>query len=125
VLSSQEQQIWDDVQRFWAEEVEEPTPAARRAPHRSGRASHDRAVLQVAVVIGSRITVVLLLLGALVPGLAVGLATALGWALSHSWPRPSGQGAPGTLHTGGGAGTAHRPADQPGHRHPGGTENAG
>ncbi len=107
MLSSQEQRIWDDVRRFWAEEVEEPSPAARRAPGR-GRASRDRAVLQVAVVVGSRITVVLLLWGALVPGLAVGLATALGWALSHSWPRLSGQGAPGTLHTEIGQGSSRR-----------------
>ena len=32
VLSSQEQQIWDDIERFWAEEAQEPpcpSPSSR------------------------------------------------------------------------------------------------
>ena len=124
MLSSQEQRVWDDVQRFWAEEVEEPSRAARPAPGRSDRASRDRAVLQVAVVVGVRITVVLLLFGALVPGLAIGVATALGWALSHSWPRLSRRGAPGTPPTGGEDGIPRRPADPPGLRHVRGPWNA-
>ena len=120
MLSVQEQRIWNDVQRFWAEEVEEPARAAPPAPNRRGRSWRDRAVLQVAVVVGTRITVVLLLLGALVPGLAVGVATALAWALGHSWPQPSGHGAP----DGGEDRTARRPADEPGNRRLRGTGNA-
>ena len=93
MLSSREQRVWDDVQRFWAEEVEEPS---RAAPHATGlgkRVLRDREVLQIAVLVGMRITVVLLLLGALVPGLALGVATAFGWALSRGRPQP---GAPDT-----------------------------
>ena len=113
MLSVQEQRVWDDVQRFWAEEVDEPPRAAPVAPTRRGRSERDQAVLQVAVVVGARITVVLLLLGALLPGLAVGVATALGWALSHSRPRPSRQGAPDTAPDGGGDRAVRRPADEP------------
>jgi hypothetical protein len=56
VLSRQEQQIWDEVQRFWAEEVEEPP---RAAPSRTKGASRDEADLPVAVIVGTRITIVL------------------------------------------------------------------
>jgi hypothetical protein len=110
VLSVQEQRVWDDVQRFWAEEVDEPPRAAPVAPTRRGRSERDRAVLQVAVVVGARITIVLLLLGALLPGLAVGVATALGWALGQSRPQPPGQGAPDTPPDGGADRTERRPA---------------
>jgi hypothetical protein len=34
----------------------------------------------------------LIIFGALVAGLAVAAATALGWALWHHWPRPGGIG---------------------------------
>ena len=125
MLSDQEQRVWDDVQRFWAEEVDEPPRPAPPAPDRGGRSWRDGAVLEVAVVVGARITVVLLLLGALLPGLAVGVATGLGWALSHTRPRPSRQGAPDTAPDGGEDGTSRRPADQPGHRRLRGPGNAG
>jgi hypothetical protein len=113
VLSVQEQRVWDDVQRFWAEEVEEPSRGAPSAPNRRGRSWRGRAVLQVAVVVGARITVVLLLLGALVPGLVVGVGTALGWALRHSWPTPAGQGAPDTAPDGCDDRAVRWPADEP------------
>ena len=119
MLSDQEQRVWDDVQRFWTEEVEEPSRVAPPAPSRRRRASRDRAVLQVAVIVGARITVVLLLFGALVPGLAVGVATALGWAMGHSWPQLRGQAAPG-----GEDRTVRGPADEPGDRRLRGTWNA-
>jgi hypothetical protein len=97
VLSSQEQRVWDDVQRFWAEEAEEPP---LRTPGRRRGASRDEADLPFAVVAGVWITITLVLLGAVVAGLGVGLATGLGWALWHYWPRLSGLGAlcpsPGT-----------------------------
>ena len=124
MLSVEEQRVWDDVQRFWAEEVEEPSRAAPSAPSRRRRASHDRAVLQVAMVVGARITIVLLLFGALVPGLAVGVATALGWALGHSWPQLRRQGAPDTSSDGGEDRTVRRHADEPGNRCLRGTWNA-
>jgi hypothetical protein len=92
VLSSHEQRIWDDVQRFWAEETEEPP---RALPSRTDGASSDRTDLPAAVVAGTWSTITLILLGAMVAGLTVGVVTALGWALWHHWPRLSGQGAPG------------------------------
>jgi hypothetical protein len=123
VLSADEQRVWDDVQRFWAEEVEEPSRVAPPVPHRSRRASRDRAVLQVAVVVGARVTAVLLLLGALVPGLAVGVATALAWALGRSWPQLREQGAPDTSPDGGEDRTVRRRADEPRNRPLRGTGN--
>jgi hypothetical protein len=113
VLSRQEQRVWDDVQRFWAEEVEEPSRAAPPAPSRRKPASRDVTGLHVAVVVGVRIAIVLVLFGALVPGLAVGVATALGWALGHSWPQLSRQGAPDTLPNSGKDRTRRGPADKP------------
>jgi hypothetical protein len=82
VLSSQEQRIWDDVLRSWAE-AEEP-PLAR--PGAEGSSS-DEAELPIAVVAGTWITITLILFGVMSAGLAVGLMTALGWALWHAWPR--------------------------------------
>jgi hypothetical protein len=90
VLSSQEQRVWDDVQRFCAEEAEEP---ALPAPSRTNGASRNEADLPITVVAGAWITITLVLFGAMVAGLAVGLATGLGWALWHYWPRLSEQGA--------------------------------
>jgi hypothetical protein len=113
VLSSQEQQIWDEVQRFWAEEVEEPP---RAAPSRTKGASRDQADLPVAVIVGTRITIVLVLFGAMVAALTIGVATALGWALWHNWPQLSSQGVPGTSSNGGKDRTTCGPADEPGHR---------
>ena len=123
MLSEQEQRIWDDVQRFWTEEVEEPPRVAPSAPNSRRRKWRDRAVLQVAVVVGARITIVLLLFGALVPALAVGVATAVGWALEHSWPQLPGQGAPDTAPDGGADRTVRRPAAGPGNRRLRGTWN--
>jgi len=90
VLSSQEQQVWDDVQRFWAEEAREPPLPT---PGRTTRVSRDETDLPVAVVAGSWITITLILLGAVLAGLAVGLATGLGWALWRVWPRLGEPGA--------------------------------
>ena len=116
MLSTREQRIWDDVQRFWAEEAEEPSRVAPPVPNRRRRSSRDRAVLQVAVVVGVRLTVVLLLFGALVAGLAVGVATALAWALGRSWPQLREQGAPDASPDGGEDRTVRRRADEPGNR---------
>jgi hypothetical protein len=75
VLNDQEQRVWDDVQRFWAEEAEEPPLPA---PSRANGASRDEADLPVAVVAGAWIMITLVLFGAMTAGLAVGLATGLG-----------------------------------------------
>jgi hypothetical protein len=86
VLSSQEQRIWDDVQRFWAEDGEEPP----RAPLSTMTASsRDQAELPLAVVGGIWITVTLVLFAAITAALTVGVATALAWVLWHNWPQLS------------------------------------
>ncbi|MGY1643223.1 hypothetical protein ACI782_19120 [Geodermatophilus sp. SYSU D00703] len=118
MLSAEEQRVWDDVQRFWTEEIEEPPRATPSARSRRERPSREPADPPVAVVVGARITIVLILLGVLAPGLAIGVATALGWALWRVWPQLSGRGAPGTPPDGGADGTSRRPADQPGHGRP-------
>jgi hypothetical protein len=93
VLSSQEQRIWDEVLRFWADEVEEPP----RAPSsRAERSSRDQGELPLAVVAGTWITITLVLFGAMIAALTVGVVTALGWALWHNWPRLSGRCTPGS-----------------------------
>jgi hypothetical protein len=88
VLSSQEQRIWDDVLLFWVEEVEEPP---RAAPSRTERSSRDQGGLPLAVVAGTWITITLVLFGAMIAALTVGVVTALGWELWHNWPRLSGR----------------------------------
>ena len=80
MLSSQEQRIWDELLGFWAEEVEEPP---RAAPGRSKGSARDQADLPVAVVAGTWITIALILFGAMIAALTVGVVTALGWALWH------------------------------------------
>jgi hypothetical protein len=91
VLSSQDQHIWDDDLQHRAEEAQEP---ARAAPSRSSWHARDQADLPVAVVAGTWITITLILFGAMIAALTVGVVTALGWALWHHWPRLSGQRAP-------------------------------
>jgi hypothetical protein len=108
VLSSQEQRVWDDVVRFWAAEVEEPP---RPAPSRRKGASRDHGELPAAVVAGTWITITVILLGAVVAGLAVGLATALGWALWHYRPLMSRQGTEPTASESGNGRPQHGPAD--------------
>lgn len=82
VLSDHEQRVWDDVERFWAEESEEPP---RPAP--LPRTPREPADLPTLVVAGAWGAILLVLLGALAASLAVGVATALGWALWRYWPR--------------------------------------
>ncbi len=124
MLSRQEQQIWDDVQRFWADEVEEPPRATPPAPNHRKRASRDPADLPAAVVAGAWITIVLILFGAPAAGLAIAVATALGWALWRSWPQLSARGAPKTVPNGGQDRTTCGPADESGHGRPGHTWDA-
>jgi hypothetical protein len=78
VLTSREEQVWDDVQRYWSEEAQEP---ARPAPSALERSPGGEIDVRVAVAIGVRVAIVLLLFGAAAAALAVALATAIGWAL--------------------------------------------
>jgi hypothetical protein len=86
VLSEQERQVWDDVQRFWTVTTEEP-PGSRRAvaaSWRRPRRDHDDAPLWA--VGGFAVAIVLVLFGAVVAGLALAAAFLLGWALWRCWP---------------------------------------
>jgi hypothetical protein len=78
VLSSEEERIWQDVQRFWttAEAEEPPLPQV---------AASDAADVPVAVVAGVSVTILLLLFGAVVAAVAIATASALGWALWRRW----------------------------------------
>jgi hypothetical protein len=53
-----------------------------------GGSSSDEAGLPIAVVTGTWITITLILFGMMGAALAVGLTTALGWAVWHNWPSP-------------------------------------
>jgi Protein of unknown function (DUF3040) len=100
VLSSHEQRIWDDIERFYAAEVEEPVLPGRRPTHRrrlDGRGVDD---LPAAVVAGVWSTILLIIFGALVAGFAVGAATALGWLLWRYWPLLRGEDTAATGPTG-------------------------
>jgi len=92
VLSREEQRTWDDVRRHWTDEVEKPPGDADPAPSRGERASRSVREPPTAVVVGAGTVLVLLLIGARDALLAVGIATAVGWALWHHWPRLSRHG---------------------------------
>ncbi|WP_222270108.1 DUF3040 domain-containing protein [Modestobacter marinus] len=86
MLSTHEQRIWDDVERNYAIEIEEPVlPAARLA---NRRRLVDRGVddLPTAVVAGIWISIFLILFGAMSAALAVGAATTAGALLWRYWP---------------------------------------
>jgi hypothetical protein len=85
VLSSKEQQIWDDIERYYAAEAEEPAVPDIRPPRR-----RDADDPPAAVVAGAWLSVFLVLFGAVVAGVALVAATALGWLLWHHWPRLRG-----------------------------------
>jgi hypothetical protein len=82
------QRNWDDIERFYTAEAEEPglRPTGRR--RRDVRGVDD---LPGAVVAGAWSAIMLILFGALVAGLVVGVATALSWSLWRYWPVLRGQ----------------------------------
>ena len=89
MLTSQEQQVWDDVQRYWDMDVEEP-PGLALPAHGRTWIVRDQADLPVAVAAGAWIAITLVLFGAVLAGLAVAVATAVGGTLWQRWPRSSG-----------------------------------
>ena len=80
MLSHDEQRAWDEIRRRYAEEAEEPAGPVLDPTVRRPRSS-EPADVPVAVVVGSRIAILLVLLGALSAGVAIAVATALGWLL--------------------------------------------
>jgi hypothetical protein len=83
MLSAHEERIWDDVQRFWDVTAEEPATSEQAPDSPSGRASGDVDDAPVWAALGVRAAVLLLLFGAVVPGLLVTAASLVGWALWH------------------------------------------
>lgn len=84
MLSSREQRIWDDIQAYWAEEAEEPSAPEPSRTQVIPRAESDPPT---AVVAGAWLAIALVFVGAMTAALTVAVATALGWALWHHWPR--------------------------------------
>lgn len=75
MLSEQEELVWEDILRHWSEEVEEP-------PH----PADGSADTPLAVMIGARVAIVLLLFGAVMAALAVAVATGVIWFLARHRP---------------------------------------
>jgi hypothetical protein len=86
VLSADEQQAWEDIQRYYDAEAEEPVRIIRLRTSQRERRGPGLDDLPAAVVAGVWITIFLVLFGAAVAGLAVAAATALGWAMWRWWP---------------------------------------
>ena len=87
---SQEQQIWDDVQLFWAEEAEEPPlPDLTGSTWGSG-GSREEMDPPAVVVAGAFSVILLLLFGEARAALGVAVATAIGWTLWHYKERLAG-----------------------------------
>jgi hypothetical protein len=97
VLSDHEQKVWDDIERFYAVEAEEPAGAGPQPPGPRKRDSRELNDIPAAVAAGGYITFMLILFGAPVAGLAVGTATALGWLLWRYWPQLSTEDAASAL----------------------------
>jgi hypothetical protein len=81
VLSQQEQRVWEDVQRFWTTTAEEPAYDEWPTDFRPATVHPDPVAAPVWAVVGLRIGIVLVLLGVVVPGLVVTVASAVGWGL--------------------------------------------
>jgi hypothetical protein len=94
VLNDQEQRVWDDVQRFWAETAEETAAERRAAAYMRARARRAQGDAPGWVAASAWIAIFLVLFGATVAGLALGAATVLGWALWRYWPELTGQAPP-------------------------------
>ncbi len=94
MLDEQEQQVWDDVQRFWAETAEEQPAERRAAAYMRARARRKRGDAPAWVVAGAWIAIFLVLFGGVVAGLALGAVTMAGWALWRYWPELTEQSAP-------------------------------
>jgi hypothetical protein len=88
MLSEHEQRVWDDIERYWAEEAPEP--------RRSASAPRDPSDPPALVVAGIWGAILLIIFGVTAAGLSVGAVTAVGWALWRYRPRPGRTGPPVT-----------------------------
>jgi hypothetical protein len=93
VLSGPEQQVWEDVERYWELDAEEPVQRGPRAVFQQGRRIDGVEDVPAAVVAAAWFAILLVLFGAPVAGLVVAAVTAVSWALLSprrwpSWPEP-------------------------------------
>jgi len=93
VLSTQEQRIWDDIQRFWAETADEPAAVRRAAAALRKQMRRERGELPAWVGIATWVAIFTVLFGAVATGLALGAATFVGWGLWRYWPQLAGRAA--------------------------------
>ncbi|WP_448624943.1 hypothetical protein [Geodermatophilus sp. URMC 64] len=88
MLSDSEQRVWDDVERFWAEDAQEPARPGRRANVRQRAVPRELDDAPVAVIGGVWGAIFLVLFDAQVAGLVVAAAAALGLAVWRYSPLP-------------------------------------
>jgi hypothetical protein len=88
VLSESEQRLWDDIERFWAEEAEEPERP--RVPGTGGRRRPQSGTAALWGIIGVRVVIVLVLFGLPFAALSVAGALAIGWAVVRTGRGPDG-----------------------------------
>jgi hypothetical protein len=81
MLSAQEQKAWDDVQRFWAEDAEDPRHPRQVAAILRTSTPRNLDDAPALVIGGIWAAIFLVLLGAHVAGLAVAAAAVSGLAL--------------------------------------------
>jgi ferric-dicitrate binding protein FerR (iron transport regulator) len=90
VLSDREQRALEELERCYVTEAEEPVPsgrATRRSARRPNRPPGFRAVLVLGCV-----SVALIFAGAPAAGLALALATAIGWLFWRVWSHRTADG---------------------------------
>jgi len=83
VLSSDERRMWDDIERCYAAEIEEPALPGLHRSRLQGRGIDDLPAAVVAALWGS---ILLVLFGFVPAGFAVGAVTAGAALLWRYWP---------------------------------------
>ncbi|HET6393965.1 MAG TPA: hypothetical protein VFG13_14165 [Blastococcus sp.] len=96
MLSADEQQAWQDIVSYYDLAADEPARVREHPAYRRRRPALGVDELPTAAVAGVWISILLILVGAVAGGLAVAVATALGWALWRWWPVLGSGSAPGS-----------------------------
>ena len=91
MLSRQEERVWEDVQRFWTTTAEEPAYDEWPTDFRPATVHPDPVAAPVWAVVGLRVGIVLVLLGVVVPGLVLTVASAVGWRMRRFLHGPVGE----------------------------------
>jgi hypothetical protein len=90
VLSDHEQRVWDDIERSWVADAEEPDRPDPIAVQQRDRPLSDPAAAWA--VIGVRVAIVLFLLGVPAAGLLVVAVIGIGWAVRRRRQPPRDPG---------------------------------